>query len=794
MTNFTVSGRIELEAKQLVAASKEAAAALDQVKVAEQGVASAAAPAASGTEKLTKEQREAAKAAAELAREQRAAQREIQRTEQAAERSARNKARMQSQAVTYTVSDVFASAASGTPAWMIAMQQGPQLAQAFESPKAALQGLVGTIGAWRLALGATAATVLTAVAAHESYAASIREVDVAADVHNRTLGISRQAARDLADDISSLAGVSSREGRTMAAALINAGSQSTEAMKLAAGAARGFGIATGTDTATALEKLAEAMASPSKAARELARSYGVFTESEARQIEQMERSGQMWEAQQTLMEGINARFADTAKEASTVAWAIEGIGNAVSNVWDALGQMPEGLSSFVKQASQLNDGWAISMLAGAQGTASLLSGVANRREALNLQIGDIDRRVNPRETRMSQLSDEMGLVRGVLADKGVTGEDRTRAEAALNGLLREQKELKDSITRGDREAAATAQREADRAKREAERVAKQAERERARAAEDIQKRLTDMLPVYERGIAKAEQWRDASIAALDATGKGHAEFAADIDQIFNGMVADAYEEDLRRRTDWASGLKRGLMDLRRDSLDFARTSEDGLRSMSSAGEDAWRRLVTTGKTSLDELLSAFLDTLAKMSWQRLVQPGFDKGASWLLDIAGSAFKSPGDWFFNRGFDTGGWTGPAHPSTAVGLVHGNEYVFSAPATRAAGVGNLDRLHRSLKGYAEGGFVTGGAGSSSVIDMARGAGGMWQMAGIPINLTVRLVKDGKGDRIEQSQGADGGLNLDAIFDEAETRMAGNVAKGVGPLNQVLQTAFNAQRAVN
>jgi hypothetical protein len=67
-----------------------------------------------------------------------------------------------------------------------------------------------------------------------------------------------------------------------------------------------------------------------------------------------------------------------------------------------------------------------------------------------------------------------------------------------------------------------------------------------------------------------------------------------------------------------------------------------------------------------------------------------------------------------GFDIGGYTGNADPKQAAGVVHGQEYVFSAPAVRAIGVDRLERLHTQAKtgrmtsdeipGYADGGYVT------------------------------------------------------------------------------------------
>ncbi len=80
------------------------------------------------------------------------------------------------------------------------------------------------------------------------------------------------------------------------------------------------------------------------------------------------------------------------------------------------------------------------------------------------------------------------------------------------------------------------------------------------------------------------------------------------------------------------------------------------------------------------------------------------GGSWLAKIA--------EWWGSSGKAEGGYTGGADVRQPVGVVHGQEYVFSAPAVRSIGVPALEQLHRSaragaprlgLAGYADGGFV-------------------------------------------------------------------------------------------
>jgi hypothetical protein len=71
-----------------------------------------------------------------------------------------------------------------------------------------------------------------------------------------------------------------------------------------------------------------------------------------------------------------------------------------------------------------------------------------------------------------------------------------------------------------------------------------------------------------------------------------------------------------------------------------------------------------------------------------------------------------------GFAGGGWTGAGGTSDVAGVVHAEEYVFDADATRRIGVANLEALRRAgRRGYRDGGYV---AGSRPPAFRAPGAG--------------------------------------------------------------------------
>lgn len=59
--------------------------------------------------------------------------------------------------------------------------------------------------------------------------------------------------------------------------------------------------------------------------------------------------------------------------------------------------------------------------------------------------------------------------------------------------------------------------------------------------------------------------------------------------------------------------------------------------------------------------------------------------------------------YGVGFASGGYTGPGGKYAPAGIVHRGEYVFDAASTSRIGVGNLERIRRSLPGFADGGYA-------------------------------------------------------------------------------------------
>lgn len=134
----------------------------------------------------------------------------------------------------------------------------------------------------------------------------------------------------------------------------------------------------------------------------------------------------------------------------------------------------------------------------------------------------------------------------------------------------------------------------------------------------------------------------------------------------------------------------------------------------------------------------------------LVKPG--KAGGGLPDLVGDSFIK----LF--GLSSGGYTGNAGEAEPAGVVHGKEFVFSAPAVRRLGVKALENLHAAAKsgapqlpGYQQGGYVGMPAPARAVAastPAARGGDTFVDMRGLSVNSNGymdRMAEDRAAQRV-------------------------------------------------
>lgn len=177
------------------------------------------------------------------------------------------------------------------------------------------------------------------------------------------------------------------------------------------------------------------------------------------------------------------------------------------------------------------------------------------------------------------------------------------------------------------------------------------------------------------------------------------------------------------------------MGLRRDVITdviggIRQAAEDGKITLQELGDIGMRVL----DRLIDKIMNDLIDALTQVG-------GTGGGGGFLGSLISSIFGggSAGSTFTPNtsfasfigmpGHAAGGYTGQGDPSRVAGLVHQEEYVFSAPAVRSIGVGNLERMHRTARsgrGFADGGY-TGGS-------FPAGMGGMRQAQTVDVRVSV------------------------------------------------------------
>ena len=151
-------------------------------------------------------------------------------------------------------------------------------------------------------------------------------------------------------------------------------------------------------------------------------------------------------------------------------------------------------------------------------------------------------------------------------------------------------------------------------------------------ASGIKEEIARLKPSYDADVEAAEAWRDKAMAGLKKAGAGYADFADDVELIYQERLAKAYEADLKRRDDWASGVARANLQLQDDMLSWADVSEDIVTNWAKSGEDAFVSFARTGKASIGDLADFAEEAFARMAYQQMIQPGLNS----ILNLASGA--------------------------------------------------------------------------------------------------------------------------------------------------------------
>jgi lambda family phage tail tape measure protein len=255
--------------------------------------------------------------------------------------------------------------------------------------------------------------------------------------------------------------------------------------------------------------------------------------------------------------------------------------------------------------------------------------------------------------------------------------------------------------------------------------------------------LNPLVTDYGFAVAKAKVETDLLLAAEKDKRAITPELTAQISAQAESYAQAVVEQN--KLTEATKKATEAVNFVKNTTAGFINDLRDGLKN----GESFWESFSNAALNVLDritdKLLNDVLDAVFKVS-----NAGSSSGGGGLLSgLFGGLFGGGSQWAGIKSgkitgglFADGGYTGAASEKAVAGVVHGGEYVFSKKATDRIGVGNLEAMHRSAKGYAVGGFV-GSAATSMPANNNVQAGGQ---SVVLIQLSPELV----GQILQQAQG--------------------------------------------
>jgi len=359
---------------------------------------------------------------------------------------------------------------------------------------------------------------------------------------------------------------------------------------------------------------------------------------------------------------------------------------------------------------------------------------------------------------------------------GFINEDEVQTARADAAKSQFQKEQEKAARRGGRSRKTDAQRDAERYDQIVGQAERAIEMEMLEAeALGMTREAADRLRITQELLNQARaagiSLSPEQVAELTALGAAMAEVTAEVQ-------AQADAMDLRRDvlTDVIGGIREAARD---GKITLQELADIGMRVLDRLIDKIQKDLIAAltevgglGGNSGGGVLGSILGALG------LGGGGGATAASMnaISPAAAGVIRSGGAGLF----DAGGYTGRGNPARVAGLVHEEEYVFSAPAVRSIGLGTLERMHRTAKGgrgFAEGGYTGGGAAGSS----GAGAPG-W--GGGPL-VSVEVINNSSGTRVrEEKSSAPGGRELRRILvEDIKGEMAG------GGFDDVMGSRYSA-----
>lgn len=417
---------------------------------------------------------------------------------------------MQRNTLIYTGSDIVASAASGISPAMIAMQQGPQVLQAFAVQGGAAIGTMLKLGG---AIGVVTAAVGLAAAAGLSYESALNKAEVAAQGLGASSGVTGGEILRLASTMAEAGGVSIAAARDMAVEYVSTGKIGGVVLGRLIALTRDYATTTQQDAADATKELGKVFADPAKGAETLNAKLHILDDATYRYIQTLVSQNKTTEAQLVLADRLGSSLIDTEGNINVLSRAWDGVARSASNAWSEMGRAINiaagGGTPLERIASLQRRGTGVVTSFGGENFAALGMGSSSKRETDAIwaewnrqqmaiyrasenakadQARPIIDKLNPLVGRRRELESQRSTINDAMGS--LSPESAAEARTALSAIEKDLKAVAAGYSTAAEQTAALerAQRSSAKAGRDAAKEAREAAREAKEAADQARRR------------------------------------------------------------------------------------------------------------------------------------------------------------------------------------------------------------------------------------------------------------------------------------------------------------------
>jgi lambda family phage tail tape measure protein len=245
------------------------------------------------------------------------------------------------------------------------------------------------------------------------------------------------------------------------------------------------------------------------------------------------------------------------------------------------------------------------------------------------------------------------------------------------------------------------------------------------------------------------------------------------------------------QADWVNGAQQALANYVTSAANVASQTNQLFSDAFSGLEDAIVTFVQTGKLSFTSLANSIIADIARMEAKAAVSGLMQYAASAIGSYfggSGTSFQSLGGdtSYLGNSYSTGSYTGGFQ------LAGGR-----ASGGNTAGGSLYEVVEHGPELYQSGGRTYLLSGKDGYVTPAS-SGGRMTASGGSGGLAAVNIYNTQGDKVSatasQSKGPNGMQQLDIVIDSIEKKIAGNVAKGQGPLSSALTSRYNLNKGQN